>query len=1034
MRNQDYSANPPPARVTKAADSGPALLLMTGLWQIRSTSCPANLFGIEIATRRPVGQIWRMKFIRLAANRLFAVAAAFFIANLGNAQTNSPREHLSLDANWKFHLGDDWPGALHLDKAGASTGPASEKFSDNSWRTLNLPHDWAIELPFDSRADGSHGFKPVGPGFNKNSIGWYRRTFDLSQEDSGKRIWLTFDGVFRDATVWVNGWLVERHEGGYYPFRMDITDVAHFGGKNVVTVKVDASKFEGWFYEGAGIYRHVWLDKTAPVAIAPDGVFVYTKFKNNVPEGPVEIRVETKLLDQGEPVSSLKINHEIFDSSGIIIGKILETFNREPAITNGEITRYNSTVVDSPVLWSPENPKLYKLITTVEADGKIVDRKETEFGIRTFAFDANKGFLLNGKPYELKGTCNHQDMAGVGAALPDALQYFRIAKLKEFGDNALRTSHNPPTPELLDACDRLGMIVMDESRLLGSDAQNLQKWDDQIRRDRNHASVGIWSVANEEFSVQSTPQGANVARTMQDYVKRLDPTRPVTYAAPEGDTFAGINGVIEVRGWNYHVGKNASQYGKDMDGYHAKHPDQPNVGTEQGSTVSTRGIYANDPKRGYVSAYDVNAPSWANTAEEWWTVFAARPWLSGGFVWTGFDYRGEPTPYSWPCINSHFGILDVCGFPKDIFYYYQSWWTTNTVLHLLPHWNWPGKEGQEIRVDAFSNCKQVELFLNGTSLGKQTMSPNSHLSWQVKYAPGTLSAKGYDADGKLIAEQKVETTGDAVTLQLTPDRSTINADSEDVSVFTVSATDAQGRAVPVAQNMVHFVLSGAGKILGVGNGDPSCHEPDTFVPKAATKIIPVSDWRWQLADLPARGASVPAYAPDFDDSSWNTIKPKTDGDTGDQVIKQENTTAIFRAHVTLTDDDLNNPGVQIRFAGCDDEGWYYVNNHRVGESHDWQAQPLFDIKKFLHAGDNVIAVGVKNDEGSGGLNPDVNVEIIGKSVNSPWSRSLFNGLAQVIVQSSKDAGDISLTASADGLKSATTTIKTQAGTPRPSVP
>jgi beta-galactosidase len=430
----------------------------------------------------------------------------------------------------------------------------------------------------------------------------------------------------------------------------------------------------------------------------------------------------------------------------------------------------------------------------------------------------------------------------------------------------------------------------------------------------------------------------------------------------------------------------------------------------------------------------VNAPSWANTAEEWYSVFAVRPWLSGGFVWTGFDYRGEPTPYSWPCINSHFGILDTCGFWKDIAWYYQSWWTTNTVLHLLPHWNWPGKEGQEIRVDAFSNCKQVELFLNGTSLGKQTMQPNSHLTWQVKYAPGTLSAKGYDADGKLIAEQKVETTGDAVALQLTPNRSTINADGEDVSVFTVSATDAQGRAVPVAQNLVHFDLSGAGKILGVGNGDPSCHEPDTFIPKASAKTIPVSGWRWQLADLPARGALAPAYAPDFDDSSWNSIKPKTDGDTGEQVIKQENTTAIYRAHVTLTDEDLNNPGVQIRFNGCDDNGWYYVNNQLVGESHDWQAQPLFDIKKQLHAGDNVIAVGVKNDQGSGGLNPDVNVEIIGKSVTSPWSRSLFNGLAQVIVQSSKDAGEINLTASADGLKSVTATVKTAACMPRPSVP
>jgi beta-galactosidase len=676
-------------------------------------------------------------------------------------------------------------------------------------------------------------------------------------------------------------------------------------------------------------------------------------------------------------------------------------------------------------LWSPESPKLYKLVTTVEVDGKVVDCKETEFGIRTFAFDKDKGYLLNGKHYELYGTCNHQDMAGVGAALPDALQYFRVAKLKEFGCNAYRTSHNPPTPELLEACDHLGMIVMDESRLLGSDEENLRKWKDQILRDRNHASVGLWSVANEEFNVQSSPQGGNVARTMQNFVKSLDPTRPVTYAAPEGDSFAGINGAIEVRGWNYHIGQ-------DMDNYHAKHPDQPNVGTEQASTVSTRGIYANDRQRGYVSAYDVNKTSWSNYAEEWWSYFADRPWLSGGFIWTGFDYRGEPTPYYWPCINSHFGVLDVCGFPKDNFYYYQSWWTTNTVLHLLPHWNWAGKEGQEIRMDALSNCEEVELFLNGESLGKQAMKRNSKLTWKVKYAPGIVSAKGFNG-GKVVAEAKVETTGEPVSVQLTPDRKAINADGEDVSVFTVSATDAQGRAVPTAQNKINFEVSGAGKILGVGNGDASCHEPDTFVPQLPVRAIAVSGWRWQLAELPAKGALAPQYAPEFDDSAWNVIKPKTDGDTGELVLKPGQT-AIYRAHVKLTEEDLNNPAVQIRFAGCDDRGWYFVNNQRVGESHDWQAQPLFDIKKALHAGDNVIAVGVKNDEGSGGLNPDVNVEIVGKPTASPWSRSLFNGLAQVIVQSTKNAGEIKLTASADGLKPATVSVQAQLCTPRPSVP
>jgi beta-galactosidase len=962
-----------------------------------------------------------MKIIPAIRTLVAGMCAVWWVTQIVAA--DSSRERLSLDAKWKFHLGDDWPGAPHLDKAGSSTGPASDKsFSDVAWRTVSLPHDWAVELPFDQNADTSHGFKALGPGFLTNSIGWYRRTLELPSSDSGKRIWLSFDGVFRDATVWVNGWLVRRHEGGYYPFREDITDALQFGGRNVIAVRVDATKFEGWFYEGAGIYRHVWLDKTAPVAIAPDGVFVWSQFKNNVPSDQAEIKVEVSVLNALTNAATVEVNCEIISPEG----GSLAGFHQSKEVPGGsQGTAKLKSPVSSPVLWSPESPPLYKLITTVSVDGKIVDQKETPFGIRTVGFDPTNGFLLNGKHYELYGTCNHQDHAGVGAAIPDALQEFRIKKLKEFGCNAIRTSHNPPTPELLDACDHLGMLIMDESRLLGGDSENLHKWDDQIRRDRNHPCVAIWSVANEEFAVQDSPQGASAARAMQNYAKRLDPTRPVTYAAPEGDTFAGINGVIEVRGWNYHPGP-------DMDTYHAKHPNQPNVGTEQASTTGTRGIYEKDPARGYVVAYDEPPHQWAQSAETWWSWFADRPWLSGGFVWTGFDYRGEPTPYSWPCVNSHFGILDTCGFPKDNFYYYQAWWTTNVVLHLLPHWNWPGKEGHELRVDALSNCRQVELFLNGASLGKQAMKPNSKLTWQVKYAPGTLSAKGFDEAGKVIAEAKVETTGDAIQIQLMPDRKTINANGEDVAVFTAAALDAQGRVVPVAQNKIQFGIEGAGRILGVGNGEPSCHEPDTFIPNQPVHSIALNDWRWQLAKIPGNSSPVPEYANDFDDSAWHTLKARTGG--ADLTIKTENTTAIYRAHVTLAEEDLNGSGVQIRFAGCDDEGWYFVNNQFVGESHDWTAQPEFDIKKLLHAGDNVIAVGVKNDGGQGGLNPNVSVDIIGKPNTPQWSRSLFNGLAQIIVQSTRDAGEFKLSASADGLTPATAVVETQPCPPRPFVP
>ncbi len=977
-----------------------------------------------IALRRGLAQIWRMKLSRLFSLRLLGAALIAFTLNSFAADMDSPREKLLFDSNWKFHLGDDWPNMLRLDKAGQNSGPAAEKFNDAGWRAVNLPHDWVIELPFDKNADGSHGFKPVGPGFPKNSVGWYRRTFDLPATDDGKRIWLDFDGAFRDTMVFVNGWQMKHNESGYFPFRIDITDVARIGGKNTVAVKVDASKFEGWFYEGAGIYRHVWLEKTSPVAIAPDGIFVYSQFKDNVPSDEAKIFVQTLVFNATTSGVPVNLSFQIVLPNGEtnqVKAKDEKTQNGILRSSRNEL--FDEFSISSPELWSPENPKLYKLITTVESEGKVVDRQEIEFGIRTFAFDKDKGFLLNGQPYELKGTCNHQDMAGVGAALPDALQYFRVAKLKEFGDNAYRTSHNPPTPELLEACDHLGMIVMDENRLLGSDEENLRRWETQIRRDRNHASVGIWSICNEE-DTQTQPVSARVGTTMQNLVKQMDPTRPVTAAERVGNVFTGLPGALEVRGWNYHIGH-------EIDDYRAEHPEQPHVGTEQGSTVSTRGIYENDKVRGYVSAYDVNAPPWAHTAETWWSFFDARPWLSGGFVWTGFDYRGEPTPYSWPCINSHFGILDTCGFPKDNFYYYQAWWTTNIVLHLLPHWNWPGKEGQEIRVDALSNCGEVELFLNGQSLGKQTMKKDSKLSWQVKYAPGVLSAKGYN-DGKVVAETKVETTGDATAIQLTPNRSTINADGEDVSVFTVSATDAQGREVPVAQNKINFALSGAGKIIGVGNGDPSSHEPDTYIPESTVKSVPANSWAWKVVDYTTKKLASPKiteYEAGFDDSRWN----KTSSENGDGPL-QANQSAIFRQHLDLTAAQIANFDVQAQFGRIDDEGWVFVNGQPVGQSSNWEESPSFSIKKYLHAGDNVIAVGVKNRDGAGGLSLGVNLEFVSEPTALAWSRSLFNGLAQVIVQSTKDAGEIQLTASADDLLPTTIAIQSQAVTPRPSVP
>ncbi|MGA3179589.1 MAG: beta-galactosidase GalA [Verrucomicrobiota bacterium] len=961
-----------------------------------------------------IPRVWRLA----VAGPMIALCLAGRSAQAA-ATNDSPRQRLLMDLGWKFQLGDNWGTGERLDKAGQSTGPASPNFNDLAWRPVNLPHDWAVELPFDAKADASHGFKPVGPGFPGNSVGWYRRSFPLPAEDKDKRLWLELDGAFRDCRIFLNGYLIGHFESGYNTFRYDITDVANYGGRNVLAVRVDASQTEGWFYEGAGIYRHVWLIKTSPLAIAEDGTFVYAQFPNNLPQGPATIQIETQIRNSQNKSADATVQCRILDPDGKEVASTAQTaafgaFSLQ--------TLMQSAQAAAPRLWSPETPRLYKLVTTVTCGGVTVDRTETEFGIRTLVFDADKGFLLNGQPYEIKGTCNHQDHAGVGAALPDALQYYRIARLKEMGGNAVRTAHNPPTAELLEACDRLGMLVMDENRLLGSDSRNLGRLERLVRRDRNHPSIFIWSLANEETEEASATAG-RITTTMQELVHRLDPARQCTCACDMGNVFTGMNQVIDVRGWNYHF--------NEADSYHRDHPTQPNIGTEQGSTVSTRGIYTNDKTLGYVSAYDENTQPWSSTAEAWWTYFAARPWLSGGFVWTGFDYRGEPTPYGWPCVNSHFGVMDTCGFAKDNFYYYQACWSDRPVVHLLPHWNWSGKEGQDIDVRCYSNCEEVELLLNGQSLGRKPMPKNSHLQWMVQYAPGALAARGYKG-GRQVAEDKVQTTGAPAAVGLYTDdrgRSGVKADGEDLSIITVAVQDAQGRTVPVSENLIKFEISGPGKIIGVGNGDPSSHEPDVYPAIPHRHTVDVTDWRFERVENTTDAGARPEVGEKFDDSSWKK------GDvTTEAGPLQPHESAIYRTRFVGSRDMLDSESILLNFGMIDDEGWVYVNGRFVGESHDWAAQPSFEVRKELHAGTNTVVVAVKNNEGSGGVNKGVTLSIADKLPPPQWQRHVFNGLAQVIVQAGTEPGKIQLTARSEGLATALLDIAAQPSPPRPAAP
>ncbi len=686
---------------------------------------------------------------------------------------------------------------------------AQTEYNDKTWQSVHLPHDFVVEGTFDPKGDGSHGFLP-------KDAGWYRKTFDLLASDKGKNLWIDFDGVYRDSRVWLNGKLLGKHASGYTSFRYDITDTANYGGKNILTVYVDARVSEGWWYEGGGIYRHVWLNKADSLHVKPWGTYVISK-----PVGKkASLTLETTLTNQSESATSFKLVSEIKDAKG---KTVLKLTSPGKVAKGGEKKIIQKGQINKAILWSLENPYLYTWVTRIEKADGIADQVETPFGVRSIRFDKDKGFFLNDKPVKIKGTCNHQDFAGVGVAMPDRLFTYRIERLKEMGSNAYRCSHNPPAPELLDACDRLGMLVMDENRRLGDTPEILSQVESMLLRDRNHPSVILWSLCNEE-ALQGTKEGRKRGEAMKEVVKKYDKTRLVTAAMNYGWGGDGLSNVLELQGFNYAI----DQY----DAYRKSHPNVPLYGSETASTVSTRGIYVTDKVKGYVSAYDVNHTMWSLPAEAAWRPIADRPWMAGVFLWTGFDYRGEPTPYNWPCINSHFGILDMCGFPKDNFYYYQAWWGDKPILHLFPHWNWSGKEGQQIDVWVHTNYDQVQLFLNGNSLGVKEIPKNGHLEWKVWYEPGVLTAKALH-EGKVVAETKVETTDTSAQVKLEPYQTELLADGEDVMPVFVSILDDKGRLMPIADNLVTFKVTGPGHIAGVGNGDPSSHEPDKAEQRSA---------------------------------------------------------------------------------------------------------------------------------------------------------------------------------------------------------
>ena len=731
----------------------------------------------------------------------------------------SVRETIRLDKGWKFAFGhaadpqrDFGCGTEYfnyLTKASSihNEGPYAQKFDESAWQEVQVPHDWVAALPYAKEASHSHGYKRVGWKYPETSVGWYRKTLTIPADDLGKRLLLRFDGIFRNATVWFNGFYMGTEPSGYVTQVYDITPYVKYGEENLICVRADASLEEGWFYEGGGIYRDVWLEKTAEVSVAPFGTFVYAELQQ--PYDVALLHVKTEVTNSSLKTQQYEVRQRLLDADG-----------REVARADGHVnplkskeTRMTRHVMKltKPHLWSTTDPYLYQVETTVMVDGQVTDVYLTTTGLRDILFDAERGFLLNGQSLKLKGVNMHQDHAGVGTAIPDALQAWRIKQLKAFGCNAYRASHNPMTPALLDICDREGMLVIDENRLMGINDEHLRLLERMIRRDRNHPSIILWSDGNEEWGLENTVQGTRVAEAMREYTRLFDPTRPSTVANAGGTEL--IKG-LDVVGFNYIVQN-------DVDNRKKNNPSWKIVGTEETTGCGTRGWYFDGEVKGRMVSMnrDTTHHHVENVIERGWQFYAERPWAAGLFYWTGFDYRGEPNPLEYPAHDSEFGILDYCGFPKDEAWYLKAWWTDAPVLHIFPHWNLQGHEGEEIDLWAYSNCDEVEMVVNGKKLGRQVMPKNGHLKWKATYQPGKVVAVGYKG-GKRVMTQTIETTKPAYRTVLKTDRQTIAADGRDVAVITVEVQDQKGRVVPDACPLLTFQLEGDARILGVGNGDP----------------------------------------------------------------------------------------------------------------------------------------------------------------------------------------------------------------------
>ncbi|MBO9582767.1 MAG: DUF4982 domain-containing protein [Flavobacterium sp.] len=746
---------------------------------------------------------------------------------------------VSFNANWSFHLNDS---IVDKDTIGVST----------KWRTLDVPHDWSIEGKFDEKSPAGYGGGSLSGG-----LGWYKKIFKVAVEDSTKITSITFDGVYRNSEVWINGHYLGKRPNGYIGFQYEISPYLNYGDKNnEIIVKVDNSKQpNSRWYSGSGIFRNVWIETTDKLHVGQWGTYITTP---KVTAEKASVDIETTIKNQYAESKKATVTTTIFKED-----KKVTSVTQDITINaNGNQILKQSAEVENPALWSDEKPELYTAVSEISLDDKIIDQYETTFGIRDFKFDLNKGFILNGKQVKIKGVCMHHDLGPLGAAINTRAIERQLEILKEMGVNGIRTSHNAPAPELLQLCDKMGFIVMDEAfdmwktnKTKYDYANDWEKWHkkdltDQLLRDRNHASIFIWSIGNE-IPDQWSETGVQIAKELAGIVRQYDKTRPLT-AAMNPPVNMNMNEVtLQFEKKNVQINPIAASGVLDLIGYNYAHqtyshhqenfPKTPFIATETTSGLQTRGYYdaVSDTIKKWpvrwdlkftegnpgntVSAYDQVQAPWGSTHEATWKVVKKYDFLSGMYIWTGFDYIGEPTPYEWPSVSSYFGIVDLAGFPKDVYYMYQSEWTNKTVLHIFPHWNW--KAGQTVDVWAYyNNADEVELFVNGKSVGKRAKKGDDlHVMWRIPFEAGTLKAVSRKG-GKVVLEKEIKTAGNPSQLKLTADRSTIKADKNDLSFVTVDILDANGILAPNANNEINFSLNGNGKIVGVCSGDPVSHE------------------------------------------------------------------------------------------------------------------------------------------------------------------------------------------------------------------